>query len=59
MSPMPDSLIPIVTVRGEARIEVPPDLATVSVTVHASGSSADQVRDSLAEAAGRPGVRHL
>lgn len=50
---MPDSLIPIVTVRGEARVEVPPDLATVSVTVHAAGSSADQVRDSLAAASHR------
>ncbi len=32
---------PVVTVRGEARLEVPPDLATMSVTVHGTGSSAD------------------
>lgn len=50
---MADSLIPIVTVRGEARLEVPPDLATLSVTVHGSGSSANTVRDQLAIASGR------
>ena len=41
---------PIVTVRGEARLEVPPDVATLSVTVHSSGSSAEGVRDELARA---------
>ncbi len=50
---MPETAIPIVTVRGEARIEVPPDLAGLSVTVHATGSSAEQVRDQLANASGR------
>lgn len=35
------------TVRGEATINAPSDLATLSCTVHASGSSADQVRDRL------------
>ena len=46
-------MIPIVTVRGEARIEVPPDLAGLSVTVHASGSSAAEVQNLLATASGR------
>lgn len=41
---------PIVSVRGEARLEVPPDRANVSVTVHASASSADAVGDQLARA---------
>ena len=41
---------PVVTVRGEARLEVPPDLATLSVTVHSSGSTAEPVRDELATA---------
>lgn len=50
---MADSLIPIVTVRGEARLEVPPDRATLQVTVHGSGSAADDVRDQLATASGR------
>ncbi len=44
---------PVVTVRGEARSEVQPDLATLSVTVHANGSSSDAVRDQLATASGR------
>lgn len=50
---MVDALIPVVTVRGEARLEVPPDVATLGVTVHASGSSADVVRDQLATASNR------
>lgn len=48
---------PVVTVRGEARLEAPPDLATLSVTVHSTGSSADAVRDELAKASAR--VRKL
>ncbi len=40
--------VPAVTVRGEARLEAPPDLATFSVTVHSTGPSADAVRDELA-----------
>ena len=44
---------PIVTVRGQAQQEVPPDLATVSFTVHSAGDSAEQTRAELAEASGR------
>jgi uncharacterized protein YggE len=44
---------PVVTVRGEARIEVPPDLATFSFTVHSAGDSADRTRAELAEVSGR------
>jgi uncharacterized protein YggE len=39
---------PIVTVRGEARLEGPPDLATLSMTLHASGDTAAAVRTRLA-----------
>jgi uncharacterized protein YggE len=39
---------PIVTVRGEAQLEGPPDLATLSVTLHASGDSAEATRSQLA-----------
>jgi uncharacterized protein YggE len=46
---------PIVTVRGEASLEVPPDLATLSVTVHSAGDSAERVRSELADASGRIG----
>ena len=46
---------PIVTVRGEAQREVPPDLATLSVTVHSAGDSADRVRSELASASSRIG----
>jgi uncharacterized protein YggE len=46
---------PIVTVRGEAQIEVRPDLATLSVTVHSAGDSAERVRAELADASGRIG----
>jgi uncharacterized protein len=46
---------PIVTVRGQAQLEVPPDLATLSVTVHSAGDSADRVRSELAEASNRIG----
>ena len=39
---------PVVTVRGEAQLEAPPDLAGLSVTLHASGENADQTRAELA-----------
>jgi uncharacterized protein YggE len=39
---------PLVTVRGEAQLEAPPDLATLSVTLHASGDTAAAVRTRLA-----------
>ena len=39
---------PIVTVRGEAQLEAPPDLATLSVTLHAAGDTADRTRGQLA-----------
>jgi uncharacterized protein len=44
---------PIVTVRGQAQQEVPPDLATLSFTVHSAGDSAERTRAELAEASGR------
>lgn len=40
--------VPIVTVRGEARLEGPPDLAGLSCTLHASGDSAEATRAQLA-----------
>ena len=40
--------VPIVTVRGEARLEGPPDLAGLSCSLHATGDSAEAVRASLA-----------
>jgi uncharacterized protein YggE len=40
---------PLVTVRGEAQLEVPPDLATVALTLHASGDSPEATRSQLAE----------
>lgn len=48
---------PVVTVRGEAELVGPPDLATVSLTLHASGADADAVRRQLA--AGSERVRAL
>ena len=42
--------VPIVTVRGEARLEGPPDLAGLSCSLHASGDSAEAVRAQLATA---------
>jgi uncharacterized protein len=39
---------PIVTVRGEAELQGPPDLATLTCTLHASGDSAEAVRGQLA-----------
>jgi uncharacterized protein YggE len=39
----------VVTVRGEAQLEGSPDLATLALTLHASGDSAERVRSQLAE----------
>jgi uncharacterized protein len=39
---------PIVTVRGQAELRGPADLATLSCSLHASGGSADAVRSQLA-----------
>jgi uncharacterized protein len=39
---------PIVTVRGEAQLEGPPDLAGLSAALHATGDSAEAVRAQLA-----------
>ena len=39
---------PIVTVRGEAQLEGPPDLAGLSCTLHASGDSTEATRAQLA-----------
>lgn len=44
---------PIVTVRGSAQLEGPPDLATLSFTMHSTGNSADRVRSELFGAAAR------
>ncbi len=41
---------PLITVRGEAQLDVPPDRATLSATVHSTGSAASVVRRELAEA---------
>jgi uncharacterized protein len=48
---MPESTgsAPLVTVRGEAQLEGPPDLATFTLTLHASGDSAERTRSQLAE----------
>ena len=40
---------PLVTVRGEAQLEGPPDLATVMLTLHASADSAERTRAQLAK----------
>ena len=42
--------VPIVTVRGEARLEGSPDLAGLSCTLHSTGDSAEAVRAQLATA---------
>jgi uncharacterized protein YggE len=41
---------PVVTVRGEAHLEGPPDLATLGFTAHRSGPGAEKVGTELAEA---------
>jgi uncharacterized protein len=43
---------PLVTVRGEAQLEGPPDLATLALTLHASSDSAERTRSQLAEGSG-------
>ena len=40
---------PLVTVRGEAQLEGPPDLATVMLTLHASADSSERTRAHLAK----------
>src|SRR3954451_20599268 len=44
---------PMVTVRGEGHREVEPDLATVSVLLHAAGGAAGAVRSKLAAGSSR------
>jgi uncharacterized protein len=53
----PTGSAPLVTVRGEARLEGPPDLATLTLTLHASGDSAERTRSQLA--AGSTAVSQL
>ena len=48
----PSGPAPLVTVRGEAQLEGPPDLATLTLTLHASGDSAERTRSQLAEGSG-------
>lgn len=48
MSESPASA-PLVTVRGEAQLEGPPDLATFTLTLHASGDSSERTRSQLAK----------
>lgn len=45
----PTGSAPLVTVRGEAQLEGPPDLATLTLTLHASGDSAERTRSQLAK----------
>jgi uncharacterized protein YggE len=45
----PPGSAPVVTVRGEAQLEGPPDLATLTLTLHASGDSPERTRGQLAE----------
>ena len=40
---------PVVTVRGDAQLDGPPDLATLTLTLHASGDSAERTRGQLAD----------
>lgn len=53
----PTGSAPSVTVRGEAQLEGPPDLATLTLTLHASGDSAERTRSQLA--AGSTAVSQL
>ena len=41
--------VPLVTVRGEAQLEGPPDLVTLAITLHAAGDSAERTRSRLAQ----------
>jgi uncharacterized protein YggE len=45
----PAGSAPLVTVRGEAQLEGPPDLATLILTLHASGDSSERTRAQLAK----------
>jgi uncharacterized protein YggE len=45
----PTGPAPLVTVRGEAQLEGPPDLAAITSTLHASGESSERTRAQLAE----------
>jgi uncharacterized protein len=45
----PNGPAPLVTVRGEAQLEGPPDLATVTLTLHAAADSPERTRGRLAE----------
>jgi uncharacterized protein YggE len=45
----PAGAAPVVTVRGEAQLEGPPDVATLTLTLHASGDSAERTRGQLAD----------
>ncbi|MGI8457744.1 MAG: SIMPL domain-containing protein [Propionibacteriaceae bacterium] len=45
-----DTPTPVVTVRGQAELRCPPDVATVWLTVHSQAKAADQVRRELAGA---------
>jgi uncharacterized protein YggE len=45
----PTGPAPLVTVRGEAQLEGPPDLATVMLTLHAAADSPERTRAQLAE----------
>ncbi|SDR85340.1 hypothetical protein SAMN04488543_0621 [Friedmanniella luteola] len=47
---------PVATVRGEATLQGPPDLAGLSVTVHRAGDSAATVRRALAAASADVGA---
>jgi uncharacterized protein YggE len=40
---------PLVTVRGEAQLEGPPDFATLMLSLHASGDSSERTRSQLAK----------
>jgi uncharacterized protein YggE len=48
---MPTSSTPTVTVRGEGQAEGPPELATVSAVLHASGRTSAEVTRALADLA--------
>ena len=52
-----DAPTPVVTVRGEAQLEGPPDLATFTVSAERAGDTEDGVRRALATASGQ--VREL
>ena len=45
----PTGLAPLATVRGEAQLEGPPDLATITLTLHASADTPERTRAQLAK----------